>query len=78
MHTSMRMPALAVGQDFLSRHQTRLLASITATLHGCSHQIRCRERASQCQITLHLFQPHQADQILTPAMVYDMDVAHSP
>ena len=33
MHTS---TAMAVGQDFLSRHQMHLFASIKAILHGCS------------------------------------------
>ena len=41
--------SVGCGQDFLSRHQMHLLASLNAILYGCSHHIRCREHASRCE-----------------------------
>ncbi|CAK0736418.1 hypothetical protein CVIRNUC_000743 [Coccomyxa viridis] len=48
MHTS---PAMAVGQDFLSRHQMHLFASIKAILHGCSRHERAF-RHGRCSFAL--------------------------
>ena len=54
MHTSMRMPALAVGLDSLFRHQMRLLASITAVLHSCSQEILQRACVSVWTLLIRL------------------------